>query len=308
MSNSDTNIWSVVLKLKSPLQVGAGDIGMIEQTELYVPNRTIWGAFVATLTDTHWSKLPKSKRPYLEIGKKINTDSFSSFFLSEDKGEKVWLPKFQNNERIWIKSDYDFHKSLNGNCRDYKSESYLRSRFVYGITGNAIAPDNMTSEDGMLFSTDTVMPQVLSDDGCVLQVYLKGFYRLPQKLSIESDVGITLAEIELSEVNVKNIFNNMRIGGSRKRGRGIVNVVEIKEETSKNNNEIKFSQIQYDDKKTILLEPKKVDENDNVEGRAILSVYRQHSKDSGSGRDFKGSEICWSVGSVNKSFKQKVCF
>ncbi len=52
--------YTITLKLKSPLQIGAGTLGMIEKTELFIPGRVLWGAFVSTIVQKNFI-MPKKE-------------------------------------------------------------------------------------------------------------------------------------------------------------------------------------------------------------------------------------------------------
>ncbi len=282
--------WEVTLRLLSPLQIGAGTLGFVEKTELFVPPRVMWGAFVNTLVRLSFN--PAKADHFKEVGATLRGDDisrrFSPFFLSPD-GMQVCTPRFDKGERKWElrAGAYDGAKP----AIETLTEAILRSRFVRGLSGQATDSDRMATSKNTLHETDLIQP-LFRKEGVgrwtAESVFLCGYLRLPEKAG----------DVPLDTDTITRVLDRMRIGGGRKRGWGLVACKKLVKATDPHEN----LAYREEDAKTVLLSgDTKVEAGQAVDGRAYLAVFREHgnTKDhKGSGRSFTAGVLCWEAGSV----------
>jgi hypothetical protein len=124
-------------------------------------------------------------------------------------------------------------------------------------------------------------------------VCLVGYVRLPDKITLNKE------ELLLNKEEIENLFSKLRLGGSRKRGRGLVRFDRIEDTAICPDG---FSAITINKNETLVLAPGSAvrKEQSNVDGRAVLETYRQfdNTSNKGSGRRFTDGKLCWEVGSV----------
>ncbi|NLO32768.1 MAG: hypothetical protein GX117_05340 [Candidatus Hydrogenedentes bacterium] len=307
-NDNQLNCWEISLELLSPLQVGIGNLGMVEKTDLYVPNRVFRGAFTNSLV-SYYGKQNKETftkvtqelgqwgRDYgcaIHKGEPINPGQcgdfeqyrniFSSLFLSTDECKTVWRPRYdlETNERIWV----------NGSTE--KTEAELRQLLSFTVTSTAYSPLHKDINE-TLHATDLITHQYLSEDKSFKPVYLKGQFLLPKRIE-ELDV-------EPDEKVHQNILNRMRLGGGRKQGWGRVRCVKLEQKDFNSQNPTALDELPYKDKKyRWLLSPDfRCTSNPNAYGRAFLSVYRIYkpgTTQTGFGQNFSKGELCWEAGSL----------
>jgi hypothetical protein len=290
MDHNSPKTWEVTLRLLSPMQIGAGTLGFVEKTELFVPPRVMWGAFVNTLVRE--KRASRDAQTFTTFGTALGgpnyASCFSPFFLSPD-GANAYVPRFVNGERKWELRPSTYPAEIKGSL----SEAEMRSRFVRGVTAQATDPDRMATEPDTLHETDLIQPlyRELTGNGHwkAAPLYLRGYLRLPEKVD----------GIELNEKTIKQVLSTMRLGGGRKRGWGLVAC--RKEEIKKADGIPEDLSVRIDGNKTVLLTgDTKVEAGQNVDGRAYLAVFREHDNKGGkgSGRGFSDGVLCWEAGSV----------
>jgi|GEM_PF-1336325 hypothetical protein len=303
-----TNCWKATIELCSPMQIGAGTLGFVEKTELFVPPRVLWGAFTAAMTRKLCGSMGDD---YKEIGALLGGSTpekcFSTFFPSEDSGATFWIPRYNNGERYWYRhSDY---KTLFPEEKP-RSEAEMRSRLVTGITGQATDPERMATTHNTLHETDLIKHRVRDKEDqpgrfSLITICFTGFLALPET------IGLNGKSMRFDENNLKDLINSLRLGGGRKRGHGIIKC--FSGPLIVNPGITNFAEIEHPDpamnEKKILLTPnhKVVSTKGNiVDGRAFLAVYRQYDntvKNKGYGRDFSEGDLCWEVGCVIETEK-----
>jgi len=83
-------MYKVVLRLLSPLHVGAGQLGNVQRARPYVTGKTLWGALTARITrDKHQHGTQASY--YQEIGKLVQEQlAYSYFYPAVGEQVDVW--------------------------------------------------------------------------------------------------------------------------------------------------------------------------------------------------------------------------
>jgi len=270
-------IYEIILELKSPLQIGAGTLGMIEKTELFIPGRVLWGAFVSTLVQKHF--IMPGKDIYLQVGNSLKKNDFSTFFPSLDGGKSDLKPVFEKNLRDWIIVNKKFSKT----------ESEMNSLLLCSVASNATNPERMATDDSSLHTTDMISQYVNDGFKKNIPVTFKGYLSLPASIIINDK------KLSLGEKNIIEIINSMRIGGGRKRGWGIIECVNIQKDKS----DIDFEYFESKNHKYNRREIPVTENDANINGRAYLAVYREYDNNSnrGFGQKFSEPILSWRIGS-----------
>lgn len=262
------------------MQIGAGKLGMVEKTELFIPGRVLWGALTATFSQ-HVFSCPRDEH-YQQIGKQLapNIEVFGTFFPSFDQGKTWFYPVFNG---------FCYHWNNSANDQEVLRDDEIARRLLFCATSTALNPERMAAEDGLLHSTDMIAPLWRTEKDTI-PVCFCGSMRLPVFVEVEG------RKTELDSVLLKHLLKNSRLGGGRKRGWGRIAVkdIELAEQPDR-------SPAQWLTKNTqrILLTPQPVQKGDNlVAGRCVLAVFREYSARHGFGQGFSSPRLVWQVGSV----------
>ncbi len=284
--------WKIVLELLSPLQIGAGTLGMVEKSELFIPGRLLWAVLTAGFTRS-LVKRP-DKDDYDEIGSQLAPweSNFSTLFPSFDRGASCWLPVFERNRRVWHRADNSLKIDAGNDAT--MSEAEIEARLFSGLSGNATDPQLMATDDGSLHETDLITPFVRTPDNALQSLMFCGRLRLPGRVSLSGEERLVDAG------SVRSILDRSRLGGGRKRGRGAISVYELEELGDVSPSDLSCQE--YDEHRTLLLSSSHQvmlhQDAAAVSGRARLAVYREHSRDKGSGGGFSRAVLCWQVGTL----------
>lgn len=289
---AEKNLWKLVLQLASPLQVGAGSLGMVEKTEMFIPGRLAWAVLTAALT-RKFNRRPR-KPDYDLVGDHLGQwpDNFSSFFPSFDNGDSCWLPVYDGNQRSWFK------KNAAGFTGARVSEAAMEAVLLGGLAGHATDPLTMASDSGSLHETDLIAPLVpdIDDRRRLVKLCYVGFLRLPAALT---GLRGLQSPCRLDQELLTGVFAAARFGGGRKRGWGAVRVSAC-EVVEGDFSAADISCCGFDSGRILLLSPvfPVAETQQSVQGRARLETYREHSAEKGSGGDFTTARLCWQVGSL----------
>ena len=118
-------MYKVVLRLLSPLHVGAGQLSNVQRARPYVTGKTLWGALTARITrDTH----PHAQaRDYWDIGKLGKEQlAYSYFYPAVGKQVDVWPWGETADEFAWrylntyagTALDYSHHAAEEGSLHE----------------------------------------------------------------------------------------------------------------------------------------------------------------------------------------------
>lgn len=104
----------VVLRLRSPMHIGAGKVGNLQRTRPYVTGRNLWGALTARLTrDEDEQGKPEPQR-YREIGDRVHDKlAFTYFFPTKGQRDTIALWPWDDGFR------YTFLSTYAGTALDY---------------------------------------------------------------------------------------------------------------------------------------------------------------------------------------------
>ena len=180
--------YKLVFKQIQPIHIGAGSYGVINETRIFIPGWTIWGA----LTKAYNLKNGKALSENHEVFENIS--SFYPCFNKE--GNDVLFPEFKNGE--FYLGNY--------------SEDNFRAKFVDTFVSTAIDSRTNTAIDESLHELNIILPGVKAD-----------YYE--QDKSYENQlywVGIVLLE----ENQKNNLSDEIYIGGDARYGLGRMKLVK----------------------------------------------------------------------------------
>lgn len=292
MDTNTRNRWKVCLQLESPMQIGAGTLGMIEKTELYIPGRVIWGGLTNTLVALYGRGFAED---YEEAGEALGLygSHCASFFPSFNGGESVFRPRFSLNSgaRVW-------EDSQNSNVK--KTEEELAQVLLFTVTSTAYSPyqDDTDEENKMLHATDMIshIIQSSSEGGAFINLCYQGMIDLPGQINLGSEkIGITAETLA-------ECFNKTRLGGGRKRGWGLVSCKKLEKvvDTSSSLHESIYER--GEGRYRWLLAPSfSCSDIPEAQGRVFRATYRIYEKNSaqtGFGQAFTSPHMCWETGTL----------
>jgi hypothetical protein len=274
--------WRIVLKLLSPMQIGAGQLGMVERTELYIPGRVVWGAITATVT-AQMSTIPQDS-DYKSIGQQLGDPviDFGCFFPSFDQGTSFYYPIHTGSDVQWLN---------NRQTSATLSNESIAARMLFSVCSTAIDPFRMASMDSMLHATDMIAPAWFDKGLRKCQpICFVGEVTVPESLEAYGRSFL------LDQRSIASVLNRCRLGGGRKRGWGIISVVDA--ECLEPSDRLASRWIGHDNG-YVLLSPCPVREGDGcVQGVAKLAVYREHCSRKGFGQALSKPELMWQPGAI----------
>jgi len=132
----------IVLRLLTPLHVGAGQLGNVQRTRPYVTGKSLWGALTARLT-RDYSDLGGN---YGEVGQRVNEElAFSYFYPAVGETVDLWPWDETTDEFAW--------------------------RYLGAYASTALDYGRSAAEEGSLHETEFIAP--VTRDG--QPVYLVGY-------------------------------------------------------------------------------------------------------------------------------------
>lgn len=133
--------YKVVLRLLTPLHIGAGQLGNVQRARPYLTGKSLWGALTARLTRDY----PELGGDYVAVGRRVNEKLAFSYFYPAT-GEAVDLWPWDDPDRFaW--------------------------RYLGSYTGTALDYGRNAAEEGSLHETEFIAP--VTRDG--KSVHLVGY-------------------------------------------------------------------------------------------------------------------------------------
>jgi hypothetical protein len=309
MTENARNRWRLTLRLRSPLQIGAGTLGMVEKTELFIPGRVLWGALTNTLVQLH---APRPVRPdhFTAVGEQLveNGAHFGTLFPVTGGVEDAWRPRYCADEstRLWFRGKESTEESISEQALrqrlivSHTSTPYDPLRGMYdlvatgvpiAVSGDETGDDGNDDDPGMLHATDLIAPRHREDAGRVLHpTCFTGYLDLPEFINI-GDV-----RIPFDEVLMRRVAGALRLGGGRRRGWGEVALVAF----LRAEGPLREEPLPEGGRWILAPDHAVHREHEGALGRAVLAVYRKYDNtpDGGYGRATTNARLCWEVGSV----------
>ena len=167
---SEKKWYKLIFKQVQPIHIGFGSYGVINETRIFIPGWTMWGA----LTKAYNLKNRKSLSDNQELFSKISC--FFPAFKKNDNFE-ILFPKFKDGE---------FHLG------EY-SEDKFRAKFVDTFMSTAINPLSNTALDDSLHELNVILPGAKADF-CEKeeekQLYWAGIIELDENIKIPNEIYI----------------------------------------------------------------------------------------------------------------------
>ncbi|PWH13950.1 MAG: hypothetical protein DDG60_09585 [Anaerolineae bacterium] len=181
--------YQVVLRLHSPLHIGAGRVSYLQRARPYVTGRALRGALVSRVGRNQPELLSDEPRdPYRRISKTFATYMAFTYFYPALKSGDHWKTEFP-----------------------WQNEPEFRRRFLSSYAATALAYPQQTAAEGLLYETEFLSPYTL-DTG--EPVYLLGY------IFVEEE------RLKPEKYDWKSALCRLQLGGERGYGWGEARLVE----------------------------------------------------------------------------------
>lgn len=208
-------VWKkVVFKQIQPIHIGVGSYGVINDTNIFIPGWTMWGALTKAYSLVNGCSLSENQLMFEKI---------SCFYPSSDEEGKNVLFPWIDNEGVFNLGDY--------------SETEFRAKFVDTFTSTAVVPVSRSAKEESLHEVNIILPgkkQGFLDD---------------QNKSINKGLfwaGIVNADGKENEESFLAKGTQIFVGGDLRYGLGLMEIVHCEDLGE----ELPESWIIYDKKST----------------------------------------------------------
>jgi hypothetical protein len=205
-----SNWKRVVYKQIQPIHIGYGSYGIMNETRIFIPGITMWGALINTFgRENNWT----SKDYENEKNKKM-FENITCFYPMSDN--VVLYPGFKNGE--FYLGD--------------KSEKEFRYEYVDTYVSTAINPITLNAKDESLHEIDIILPRDKEDKKQLYWVgYVNTSENIPNEIYVGGDSRYGLGLMELVEEKredypyevIKGIYQ-----GKYPRNESLLNFLEFK--------------------------------------------------------------------------------
>ena len=184
--------YKLVFKQIQPIHIGMGNYGVVNETRIFIPGWTMWGALTKAYNLQNNKPLSENQDLF---------ENISCFYPCFNKnGENVLFPEFKEGE--FYLGDY--------------SEDEFRAKFVDTFISTAINPNTNTALDESLHELNIILPSAKADyleKEEEKQLYWVGIIGLendnidiPNEIYIGGDIRYGLGKLIL--INKNNLFDN----------------------------------------------------------------------------------------------------
>lgn len=204
--SSNKKWYKLVFRQIQPIHIGQGSYGIINETRIFIPGWTMWGALTKRYgIKGNWKESDWEN----DDNKKIfeNISCFYPCFDKEGKDRNVLFPNFYKGE--FYLGNY--------------SEDKFRAKFVDTFISTAINPGTNTASDESLHELNIILPKAKRDyreNEKEDQIYWVGVIKLeenievPDKIYIGGDVRYGLGRMVLeNKIPLKNLQDNWKKRG-----------------------------------------------------------------------------------------------
>ena len=194
----EDKVWKkLVFKQVQPIHIGKGAYGVINETRVFIPGWTMWGALTKAYgLQKGWAEQDWEKEENQKLFANI-----SCFFPSfDEEGKTVLFPEFKDGKLYY---------------GDYTEEEF-RAAFVETRASTAIDPMPNAALEESLHEVDVILPGAkkdILDDKDAKQLYWVGVINvaknieLPKIIFVGGDVRYGLGMLELVDQNDKQNEN-----------------------------------------------------------------------------------------------------
>ena len=202
MSEENKKWYKLVFKQNQPIHIGKVNWGVINETEIFIPGWTMWGA----LTNAYLRESGFKNEEEVEKKFEVITNFFPSF-----DGKTILEPNYRD-EDFHLDKDGEFHLG------DF-SESEFRLYFVDTTLKTSIEPILRKAKDEHLYEFDYILPvpkrefrKALEEKGFRDNLYWIGLIRIEEKIKkdfleeglkilVGGDTRYGLGELELLKLD-----------------------------------------------------------------------------------------------------------
>ncbi len=186
---SDTKWYKLVFRQVQPIHIGSGSYGVVNETRIFIPGWTMWGALTKAYgVANNWQESDWKKQDNQKLFEKISC--FFPCFDSEGSRENILFPKFEEGEF----------------CLGEYSEDKFRAKFVDTFMSTAIDSLSNTALDDSLHELNVILPAAKADfkeKAEENQLYWVGIVKIddtnkiPREVYIGGDVKYGLGKLVL---------------------------------------------------------------------------------------------------------------
>ena len=177
--------YKVIYKQIEPIHIGAGSYGVINDTRIFIPGWTMWGA----LTNAYGISNNWKDEDYKDDDNKRLFENITCFYplglLKDDKNEKCRILK--------PKPNYKNGEFYLGNM----SEKEFRKKFVTTYLSTAINPTTLNAQDESLHEIDVILPK---DIFWVGYLEIDDENKIPKEIYVGGEIRYGFGKMKLQDV------------------------------------------------------------------------------------------------------------
>lgn len=268
-------LYKLIFKQIQPIHIGMGNYGVVNETRIFIPGWTMWGALTNSLGILEgWNDQEyKSNKSVFE--------KISCFYPCFDKTgneDNIYFP-------VYEKGELGFNSEKDG----FYSENKFRAEFVDTFVSTAILPESRSAKEESLHEIDILLPQPKKDFVKTAggdQIYWVGY-------------------LEIGEEPFKKLEKGYQIfvGGDRRYSLGLMTLEDVFVE--------EFESFEKEENKIITLKnfyDVTHDSNNSsdffIEGETELIVSKDYLSNN---KDSLKHKYCLTPGSKIKIFERNLC-
>ena len=195
------NGYCVVLRLRSPMHIGAGKVGNLQRTRPYVAGRNLWGALTARLARDGDPQGKPAPEEYKAMGCRVHEElAFTYLYLTADS--QGCQPLFPH-----LDTQGNWGYGWDGSGAPQMDASAFRYLFLSTYASTALDYTAYSAQEASLHEVECLVPHTRNDR----PVYLTGY----------------VFQREGSDLNWQEALNRLQIGGERGYGWGRVEVAAL---------------------------------------------------------------------------------
>ena len=196
-----SQVYKLIFKQIQPIHIGMGNYGVVNETRIFIPGWTMWGALTNSLGILEgWNDQDyKTKKSVFET-----ISCFYPCFDKTGKQENIFFPAYKNGE-------FGFKSEKNG----FYYENKFRAEFVDTFVSTSILPESRSAKEESLHEIDILLPQPKKDFAGIAggnQLYWVGY-------------------LEIEDGSLEKI-NEIFVGGDRRYGLGLMILEEFFKENA----------------------------------------------------------------------------
>jgi len=208
------NWYKLVFKQNQPIHIGSGSWGVINQTYIFIPGWTIWGALTKAYNIHNKKPLSENQQLFETI-----TCFYPSF---NENGDNPLFPDYKNG--VFHLGDYPEHQ--------------FRYEFTDTFLSTAIRPESRSAKDESLHEIEILLPQSKIENKQLHWVGLLGIkedqiqnidnFLKETKIYIGGDTRYGLGELELvKKEDGKSYLETWEINGEINENKPLKNFLEF---------------------------------------------------------------------------------